>query len=222
MMPTRMPFLIRGIAIGCAIASLTSCSVAKDPGLELAVSVAPSKVNIVPGKGVSCVAAYTAKSTGETPIPDLTGERVLFNKFAMQWKSDDKLTIASITAKIFSDGIAGAETEDGLEVSLDEAEIAALLGLTSLSIPYSSTYGVGRKITIDSTDESAKSGYASCGLQLSGLAAAKGVKTYTARIKIEVTGYKTACKLRTDGTGICDDGEQSPVRQSVTVTATRY
>ncbi len=206
---------------------LTSCTTSKDPGLSLGVSLSPTRAFIVPGKGVSCVAQAVAKGSGETPVADVSGDRVLFNRFAMQWRSNDKLTIASITATIFSSGISGASGIEGSEVSIDENEMAALLGLTGLSIPYASPYDTGttvRTISIDSTDATAKGGsspYAPCGFQIGGLISVEGVKTYSARLKIEVSGYKTKCVLNTvDGT--CSDGEQTPVRQTVTVSAERY
>ncbi len=205
--------------------TVTSCTTSKNAGLSLGVSLSPTKAFIVPGKGVSCVAQAAAKEAGGTPEADVSGDRVLFNRFAMQWRSNDKLTIASITATIFSSGISGADTIEGLEVSVDENEMAALLGLTGLSIPYASPYNTGdvtRTISIDSTDATAKTSgpYAPCGFQIGGLASVEGVKTYSARIKIEVSGYKTKCLLQEDGS--CLDDEQTPVRQTVTVTAERY
>ena len=141
----------------------------------------------------------------------------------MQWRSDEKLTIASIKATFFSSGITGADTAEGFEVTLDEAETAALLGLSDLTIPFASPYPTPeepRRLPIDSTDAAAKRTFAPCGLHIGGLTSITGVKTYTARVKIELTGYMTKCVLKTDGS--CDDGEQSPVRQSVIVSAEKF
>lgn len=211
--------------VGAAVISTTSCSGAKDPSAEIGVSVAPTRAYVVAGKGSSCVAQAAAKAADSTPANDLNGDRVQFTRFALQWRSDDKLTIASITATFFSAGISGAETNDGLVKTMDEGEIAAMLGLSGLTIPYfypySTTGTPNRAITIDSTDATAKGKtYAACGFQVGGLASATGVKTYNARVKIEVIGFKTKCELQTDGT--CHDGEQTPVRQSVTVSAQKY
>jgi len=201
-----------------------SCGAQLDPSENISISVSPSRAYVVPGKGVSCVAQSEARVSAEAPVADIEGDRVTFNRFALNWKSGAKLTIASIRATIFSDGISGGETDEGITVDLAEDEMAALLGLTNLTIDFPNPYRADRVTTIDSTDEAAKGAsnppYAPCGLQIGGLASVKGVRTYNARIKVEVIGFSTACVEQTNGT--CNEGEQRPVRQSVTVQAQKF
>lgn len=198
-----------------------SCGESLDPAENISIAVSPSKAFIVPGKGSSCVAQSTAKTEAEPVIADVDGDRVTFSRFVLQWRSGAKLTIASVRATIFSDGIAGAEGLDGVTVELAEDEIAALLGLTNLTIAFPNPYVDDRVVDRDSTDEASKGTlYAACGLQIGGLASKPGVRTYTARIKVEVIGFSTACLLQDNGT--CNDGEQRPVRQSVTVQAQKF
>jgi hypothetical protein len=206
------------------VLSIASCSTGNDPSLSIGVSLSPAKANITAGMGVSCVAQAAAKEADTIPTGDIPGDRVLFRTFALQWRSGDKLTIAEISATIYSAGIEGADTPEGQKIPLSEAEAAALLGLTNLSIDYVSPYAKdGRNFTIDSTDATSKGAtslYAPCGFQIGGFKSKAGVNTYSARIKVEVIGFKTACDLQENGT--CLDGEQSPVRQSVTVSAQRF
>lgn len=220
---TKSGATIASLAI-VAILGLTSCGLNPDPGLNLGVSVSPDKAYVVPGKGSSCVAQATAKSADTVPTTDIDGDRILFNHFKIQWRSPDTFTIAQIKLTLFSAGISGAESTNGKEVVVTEQETAALLGLANLTIPYANPYVPGRVVDIDSTSTSIKSStsaYAPCGLQIGGIAAVAGVKTYNARVKIEVIGFSTSCDERnTDGT--CLSGTQTPVRQSVTVSAQKY
>jgi hypothetical protein len=218
------------ILAAVSIFGLLSCGTSNDAGLNLGVSVSPEKAYVVPGKGISCVAQATAKTADTVPTADIDGERILFNHFKIQWRSPNAFTVAQIKLTLFSTGLAGAETTTGKEVILSEEETAALLGLANLTIDYANPYTgpdgqpVDRKIDIDSTSttiKSSTSAYAPCGLQIGGLATTPGVKTYTARVKIEVLGYMTACDEKNpDGT--CLSGIQTPVRQSVTVSAQKY
>lgn len=224
----------RGFFLTSAVAAaltVTGCGPNKDAGLSLGVSISPDKAYIVSGKGISCVARATAKKDDSIPVADVSGDLVLFSRVALQWRSGDKLTISSVKATVFSAGISGADGVDGLEIIISEDELAALFGLPTLTIPFDTSvpHRADFKTDIDSTDPAAKPGslakpYVPCGLIIGGLAGKKDVKTYSARIRIELTGYKTACVLgATDSTkNICSDGELSPVRQSVTVTAQKF
>lgn len=208
-----------------AIILTTGCGAQKDAGLAIALAVSPDKAYVVPGKGVSCVAAATAKKDGSVPVADVTGDRIAFSRFVLQWKSGDRLTISSITSTIFSSGIDGADSVDGLPFTMDENEMTAMLGLDGLTVPFDATvpFNKDRITSIDSTSTALKSGstpYAPCGFQIGSLASKKTSKTYSARIKIEVSGFRTACEL--DKLGVCQPGEQTPVRQSVTVSAQKY
>jgi hypothetical protein len=212
---------------------LTSCGTALDPGMNLAISVSPEKPNVVPGKGVSCVSRSSAQASGTTASTDISADRIPFSKFVLQWRSNDKLTIAGIKVTIFSSGITGAGKADGASIEISEEELTALLGLKNLTIDFGSFDSAGkpvgsRVVTIDSTDttstqaiKTSTSAYAACGLQIGGLSSVTGIKTYTARIKIEVTGFSTAC-VYDAATATCTDGEQSPVRQSLTASAQKY
>lgn len=203
--------------------SLSSCALPKDPGATIGVSVTPDNAYIVPGKGVSCVAQAEAQTSGETATADVEGERVTFSRFALQWRSGDRLNIAQIRARIYSPGITGADTTDGFEIVISEDEAAALLGRKNLNIDYANPYVADRTLTLDSMDSAKTSnGYAPCGLQLGGLVSVKTMTSYTARIKIEVIGFGTTCDTKNATTGACEDGTQYPVRQSVTVRAQKY
>lgn len=207
-----------------AVVAQTGCGNKNDPGINLGVAVVPDSAYIVPGKGVSCVAKGTAKSSSAPAQADVEGDRVTFNRFALQWRSGDQLTIAQVRVTFFSRGISGAEGTDGSTVDVEEEEIAALLGLSDLTIPYANPYpgpnGEIRVINIDSTDASRKSStaYDVCGLQIGGIGSSETIKTYSARIKIEVIGFGQKCEEK-DAAGACIGGSQYPVRQSVTVNA---
>lgn len=206
-----------------ALVSVSGCGLKKDPGASIGLAVTPESAYIVPGKGISCVAQAKAQTDSTTPTADIEGERVTFSRFALQWRSGDRLTIAEIRATIFSDGITGADTTDGFKVTVSEEEAAALLGLNTLTIPYSNPYNANQVLTVDSTATTKTSqGYAPCGLQLGGLVSATGKTTYSARIKIEVIGFGETCDTRNTTTGACESGAQYPVRQSVTVRAQKY
>ncbi len=213
-----------------ALGALTSCGMAKDPGLNLGISVSPDQPVIVPGRGISCVAQASAKTGDTVPTADVTGDRLPFNRFKLQWRSPDALTIAAIRVTIFSSGIDGADTTTGLEFTLSEEETAALLGLQGLTIGYASPYlgpdgqPVSRTIEVDSTSTALKSStspYAPCGLQIGGLTSKVGLRTYSARVRIEVTGFSTSCEEKNlDGT--CLSGTQLPVRQTLNLSAQKY
>lgn len=215
-----------GWPVLCVLSALQlSCGAALDPGASISLAVSPSKAYIVPGKGVSCVALAEASIASETPVADIEGDRVTFNRFALNWRSGAKLTLASVRVTIFSDGIAGADALEGVSLEVSEDEVAALLGLTNLTIGFENPYRPDRVVDIDSTDSARKGTanppYAACGLQIGGIASKKDVKSYNARIKVEVIGFSTECVLnQTNGT--CDDGEQRPVRKSVTVQAQKF
>ena len=202
----------------------SGCGTSKDAGLGIGLSLSPNKAYIVSGKGVSCKAQASARKADTVPVGDIEGDRVLFNRFAIQWRSGDQLTIASIKATVFSSGIDGADKPEGFEFEMPQDEAAALLGLTDLTIPFSSSpFNADRSTTIDSTDPTLKSAskpYAPCGFQIGSLPSKKDSKTYTARIRVEVTGFRTRCVL--DNTGTCTAGDQLPVRQNVTVTAEKF
>lgn len=211
-------------AVATVLLSGLSCSKKNDPGAEIAISVSPESALIVPGKGSSCVARAAAKADSSVPANDIEGNRVTFSRFSLQWRSPDKLTVASIKAKVFSAGISGATGTEGLEITLDEAEIAALLGLTNLTIDYLSPYVTDNPDlarTVDSTATKSGTPYAACGLQLGGLDSIKGFNTYSARIKIELEGFATNCDQKAQDGVTCVDGAQRPVRQSITVHAQR-
>lgn len=207
-----------------ALGTQTSCGNKNDPGVNLGVAVVPESAYVVPGKGVSCVAKATAKADSSVAEADVEGDRVTFSRFALQWRSGDQLTIAQIRATIYSPGITGAEGTDGMTVDIDEEETAALLGLSNMTIPYANPYpgpnGEVRVINIDSTDATRKSStsYDVCGLQIGDISSSTTIKTYSARIKIEVIGFGQACDEK-DTSGACINGAQYPVRQSVTVRA---
>ncbi|CAN5487584.1 hypothetical protein BH10BDE1_BH10BDE1_25280 [soil metagenome] len=212
-----------------SVCGLSSCGTSNDPGLNLGVSVSPEKAYVVPGKGISCVAQASAKASDEPAIADIEGDRILFNHFKLQWRSPDAFTVAQIKVTLFGTGVSGAETTTGKETVLSEEETAALLGLTGLSIPYANPYlnsdgtPVSRVLDIESTSTSSKAStpYAPCGLQIGGLTSPVGIKTYSVKVKIEVLGYATDCSEKNkDGT--CLSGIQTPVRQTVNVSAQKY
>lgn len=221
-MEQRMQSLLTTALMATLILSLTSCGLAKDPGANLGLAVSPETANVVTGKGISCVAYATAKVDDSTPIADVEGDRVTFSRFALQWRSGDKLTITNVRATFYSAGIAGAETADGLVKDLDEQEIIALLGLEGLAINYSTPNPpkADYALTVDSTTGKA-SKYPPCGLALGGIPSSATMKTYTARVKIEVIGFGTTCDTR-DSAKACTGGTEYPVRQSVTVRAQKY
>ena len=207
-----------------AVATQTSCGKKNDPGINIGVAVVPDSAYVVPGKGISCVSKAAAKADSAAAEADIEGDRVTFNRVAIQWRSGDQLTIAQVRATFFSPGIDGAETEEGKVVDIEEDEIAALLGLSNLTVPYANPFpgpnGETRVINIDSTDAARKSAttYDVCGLQIGAIASSKTLKTYSARIKIEVIGFAQTCDEK-DTSGACINGAQYPVRQSITVRA---
>ena len=211
--------------MAAAILSLTSCGNQEDPGANIGISVSPESAYIVAGKGVSCISRTAAKADDSTPEADIEGDRVSFTRFALQWRSGDQLTIASMSATYFSPGISGAETNEGSKVEIDEEEVVALLGLSNLTIGYANPYpgpaeGQVRVSTIDSAATNKPAPYAPCGLQLGGISSSTTIKSYSARIKIEIIGFGQKCDQKEEG--VCVGGAQYPVRQTVTVRAQKY
>lgn len=190
---------------------IASCSPSLDAGAFIAIGISPEKTFIVPGKGTSCVAAATAKASGETATADLSEYRALFDNFHLQWKSPDALTISAMKVTIKGFGIDGGEQT----LTISDAELYALLGLENGTIAVdTSTGGTGRPIDINSnsaTGKGSSSPYAPCGLHLAGIKPKTGVKAFTAQVKVEVVGYSTSAT-----------GVQAPVRQSTTAKAQAF
>ncbi len=210
--------------MSAAVLSQLSCGAQQDPGANIGISVSPESAYIVPGKGISCVSRTTAKADDSIPVADIDGDRVSFNRFALQWRSGDQLTISSMTATFFSPGISGAEGTEGTKVEIGEEELIALLGLSNLTLGYADPYpgpdGVTRVQTIDSAATNKAAPYTACGLQLGGIASSTTIKSYSARIKFEIIGFGQKCD--TKEAGVCTGGAQYPVRQTVTVRAQKY
>lgn len=154
---------------------IVSCGEAEDYGKDLAVSVTPSKVPILPGDVSSCKDEADAKTSGESAARSIKANWVRFNKFRLQWKGVDPLYVVMIRVTIDHPSITGSP------FILTTDEIEALLGVESAIVP--------KTTDIDSTSTSKGAAFAPCGLSIGGITVAKDASSFTASAQIEVIGY---------------------------------
>ncbi|MDX9732394.1 MAG: hypothetical protein RBT63_11535, partial [Bdellovibrionales bacterium] len=93
------------VFVGALPLVVGGCGATNDAGAELGLAVVPSKVYIVAGRGSSCVAETAAKTAdAEFANMDVSGERVFFPSFRMQWRSPDELVVVGVRATISGRG----------------------------------------------------------------------------------------------------------------------
>jgi len=210
---TAVPRVAGFVALGLGI---LSCSPQKDPGANISMAVSPSRPFVVPGRGLSCIDLANLKANPTADLPGSVGaNRILYSNFRLQWRSDEALTLTAmrVKVKIPERQASGRTIKKEQEISFDQDEIEALLGLDDATIPINSSPGSEPRIVeINSNSTSqrdASSVYAACGLHVGGIEVGESTPdAYFAEVLIEVAGYATR-----------SDGQQSPVRQSLTAQA---
>jgi hypothetical protein len=207
---------VRVLGLLALVLTTLSCSPQKDPGANIALAVSPSRPFVVPGRGLSCIDLANLKANPTADLPGSVGaNRILYSNFRLQWRSDEALTLTAlrVKVKIPERQTSGRTIKKEQEISFDQDEIEALLGLDDATIPLNTTVGSEpRVVEINSNSTSqrdASSVYAACGLHVGGIEVGETTPdAYFAEVLIEVAGYATR-----------SDGQQSPVRQSLTAQA---
>ena len=181
---------------GLLLAVLVSgCGGKKNYGEFLELQIVPNQTIVGPGPTKSCTDKTTEKVTGFPVFRSVQGPLINFNNFKLKWTHEtDTLYVSAIRVTVEGSGIAnGKETKQ-----LSPDEIDSLLGKPSGTVL--------PKSEIESNDESAKGGYAACGLIVGGIQLTEGDKTrsFKARITVDVIG-----------TGDDGQGKFSFIRQKI-------
>ena len=204
---SKVSFVTCG-AVLLAAANLSSCS-GTDLGKDLSIDAEPSTAYIVASDAPSCSDYYnqylstqSSASTTTTLSTSVTGPRLYFPNFKLQWRGTDPLTVAVMRVTVVANGTTALSP---FQVDLDIDEISALLGNLNGLIPAG--------VTINSNNAKNRGIYPACGLNVGGISVtdvstptipASGISDFTARVMIEVIGtYQSA-----------SDGTYHPVKQT--------
>lgn len=186
------------VLVSIAALNLSSCA-GSDLGKDLSISASPSDEYIVSSNSSSCVDLYNfslaQKNTSSTSPPVLaqsvTGPRLFYPNFTLQWRGATNLTIVAIRVTAIGNNTNALSPS---VTTLSNDEVTALLGqINGVIAP---------GLTINSNDTKNRGVFPVCGFNVGGLSVtqtstpsipANSQANFSARVMIEVIGtYQSA------------------------------